>query len=228
MKSCFTLALVGALIQLAAGAQEPATPALNYSVTFKGFVMATQSVAIAHSGDLTTISCSFAADLPVFVALQRYSEQLSVTYRPADGTVERLDACIQDGPIPTVVSGALDGEGRLRIVRTDRNGTTTNWVARDDYDFHSLVFYGRAPASFLPTNSPARVLSIAQGEVRHVAIQSIVESDTFERQHLASTHLVWTDGHYVSHSWHPERFSNLPRRYVRQSESGEFTFDLIR
>ena len=88
--------------------------------------------------------------------------------------------------------------------------------------------YGRAPADFLPTNSPARVLSIAQGEVRPVLVQSNMESDTFERQHLETTHLVWTDGPHVSHSWHPERFSNLPRRYIRQTDAGEFVFNLIR
>lgn len=228
MKRCFILTMVGALFQLAAAAREPAPPVLNYSVAFKGDVMTTQHVSLVHSGDLTTISCSFAADLPVFVALHRYSEELSVTYRPADGTVERLAARIQDGPVQTVVSGVRDGDGRLRIVRTDRHGTTTNLVARADYDFHSLAFYGRAPADFLPTNKTARVLSVAQGEVRTVAIQSIAESDTFERQHLASTHLVWTDGEYVSHSWHPERFSNLPRRYLRQSDAGEFVFNLLR
>ena len=228
MKSLFHLALLGALIQLSAGAQEPSAPPLRYSVSFKGDVVATQSVAIVHSGGLTTISCSFSADLPVFVALHRYSEQLSVTYRPADGTVERLGARLQDGPVQTVISGALDGEGRLRIVRTGMEGTTTNLVARADYDFHSLAFYGRAPADFLPTNSPARVLSVAQGEVRPVLIQSNAESDTFERQHLATAHLTWTDGTYVSHSWHPERFSNLPRRYIRQTDGGEFVFNLIR
>jgi hypothetical protein len=32
----------------------------------------------------------------------------------------------------------------------------------------------------------------------------------------------------VSHSWHPERFSNLQRRYIRQTDAGEFVFNLIR
>ena len=227
MKRCFQLAVLGACIQLAA-AQEPSPPVLRYSVEFKGDVVATQSVAIVHSGGLTTISCSFAADLPVFVAIHHYSEELSVTYRPADGTVERFGARLRDGPVQTVVSGTGDGDGALRIVRTGPDGTATNFVAREDYDFHSLVFYGRAPADFLPTNSPARVLSIADGEVRPVAIQTNLESDTFERQHLETTHLVWTDGPHVSHSWHPERFSNLPRRYIRRTDGGEFVFNLIR
>ena len=193
-----------------------------------GLDRATQSVSIVHSGGLTTLSASFVADLPVFVATHHYSEELSVTYRPADGTVERIGARLQDGPIQTVVSGARESDGRLRIVRTGMDGIVTNFVARDDYDFHSLAFYGRAPADLLPTNSPVRVLSVSQGEVRPVLIQSNAESDTFERQHLVSTHLVWTDGVHVSHSWHPERFSNLPRRYVRQTDAGEFVFNLIR
>ena len=228
MKRSFLLALVGAWIPLAGAAQEPAALTLRYSVAFKGDVVATQSVSIVHSAGLTTISSSFAADLPVFVAIHHYSEELSVTYRPADGAVERLGARLRDGPVQTVVSGARDGDGTLRVVRTGMEGTTTNYVARADYDFHSLVFYGRAPADFLPTNSPARVLSIAQGEVRPVLIQSNQESDTFERQHLETAHLVWTDGPHVSHSWHPERFSNLPRRYIRRTDGGEFVFNLIR
>ncbi|MGD9613458.1 MAG: hypothetical protein AB7V22_11240 [Kiritimatiellia bacterium] len=228
MKRCFHLAAICALLPLAAAAQNASPPVLRYSVAFKGAVVATQSVAIVHSGGLTTISCSFAADLPVFVATHHYSEQLSVSFRSSDGTVERLGARIQDGPVQTVVSGALDRDGALRIVRTDRDGGATNVVARADYDFHSLAFYGRAPADFLPPHAPARVLSVAHGEVRPVQIQPNAESDTFERQHLVSTHLAWTDGAHVSHSWHPERFSNLPRRYVRRTDAGEFVFNLIR
>ena len=228
MKRIFHLAAVCALLPLAAPGQEASPPVLRYSVAFKSAVVATQSVAIVHSGGLTTISCSFAADLPVFVATHHYSEQLSVSFRASDGTVERLGARIQDGSLQTVVSGALVRDGALRIVRTDLDGGATNLVARDDYDFHSLAFYGRAPADFLPTNAPARVLSVAHGAVRPVQIQPNAESDTFERQHLVSTHLVWTDGAHVSHSWHPERFSNLPRRYVRQTDAGEFVFNLIR
>ena len=121
--------------------------------------------------------------------------------------------------------GVLAG---LEVVRTDPSGTSIHVIRRADYDFHSLAMYGRTPADFLPTNSPARVLSIAQGEVRPVLVQSNMESDTFERQHLETTHLVWTDGPHVSHSWHPERFSNLPRRYIRQTDAGEFVFNLIR
>jgi hypothetical protein len=198
-----------------------------YEVAFRGDVVATQTVSIVESGPSTTITASFEAELPVFIALQQYSEKLSATFRP-DGTVERLEAIRRDGPIPVEVVGELQSNGWLRIVRTDMDGISTNLVAREDYDFHSLILYGTAPADFLPTNSPARVLSIADGRVESVGIQNISESDTFERQHLVSTHLVWTAGSYVSHSWHPERFSNLPRRYIRQTENGEFVFTLLR
>ena len=227
MNRCVHLAILGALLALPATGQE-SPPPLSYAVVFKDQVVATQTVAIVHSGDRTTISCSFAADLPVFVATHHVAEQLSVTFRRTDGTVERLGARLQDGPNLTVVSGALASNDALRIVRTDMDGVATSVVARSDYDFHSLVFYGRAPADFLTTNVPARVLSIARGEVRPIGIQTIAESDTFERQYLVSTHLVWTDGAHVSHSWHPERFSNLPRRYVRRTDAGEFVFQLIR
>ena len=70
--------------------------------------------------------------------------------------------------------------------------------------------------------------AIADGRVVPVVIDTITESETFERQNLVSKHLIWTEGPHVSHSWHPERFSNLPRRYIRQSEGGEFTFQLLR
>ena len=229
MNRCFLMALAGAWLLQAAAAQEPSPPVLRYSVAFKGDVVATQTVSIVHAGGLTTISCSFAADLPVFVATHHYAEELSVTYRPADGTVERFNAVVQDGPFRTETSADLqEAEGGLEVVHTDPNGTSIHVVRRSDYDFHSLAMYGRAPADFLPTNSPARVLSIPQGEVRPVLVQTNLESDTFERQHLETTHLVWTDGPHVSHSWHPERFSNLPRRYIRQTDGGEFVFDLIR
>ncbi|HAL92966.1 MAG TPA: hypothetical protein DCM68_08090 [Verrucomicrobia bacterium] len=200
---------------------------IHYEVVFKDFVMATQTVQIVQSAGLKTVSSSFTADLPVFVALHHYSEELSASFR-ADGTVERLGARIQDGPMQTVIAGSLQADQTLRVIRTDRNGVATNFIAREEYDFNSLALYGTAPADFLPTNRPARVLSVADGIVLPVSIQTISESDTFERQHLASTHLVWTEGGHTSHSWHPERFSNLPRRYIRHTGSGEFTFNLLR
>lgn len=219
----FPCGMLGLL--LAAGNAAGQSP--RYEVSFKGDGMATQTVSIVQSAGLKTISSSFAADLPVFVALHHYSEQLSVSVR-ADGTVERLGARLQDGPVETVIAGTLMANGLLQVVRTDRNGVATNFIARGDYDFNSLSLYGTAPADFLTTNRPARVLAIAEGRVIPVSIQTISESDTFERQHLASTHLIWTEGIHTSHSWHPERFSNLPRRYIRQTESGEFTFTLVR
>ena len=199
----------------------------RYEVEFKGMPVATQLVTIVQSAGRKTISAEFTADLPVFVATHHFSEQLSVTVGPG-GAVERLGAIRNEGPVHTLVSGSLEADGRLRIVREAPEGATTNWIRRGDYDFHSLALYGAAPEDFLGTNQPARVLSIADGLVKSVAIQTIAESDTFERQHLRSRHVVWTEGPHVSHSWHPERFSQLPRRYVRQTDSGEFTFTLIR
>lgn len=227
MKTMFRSPILCGLVGWAAAASAADARPILYEVSFRGAPVATQTVAIVQSDGLTTISTAFEADLPVFVALHHYSEQLSASFR-ADGTVERLGARIQDGPVETVLAGASQGNGSLRIVRTDRDGVSTNWIAREDYDFHSLILYGTPPAQFLPAAPPARVLSIAQGRVVTISIQSIFESETFERQNLVSTHLVWTEGIHTSHSWHPERFSNLPRRYVRQTESGEFTFTLLR
>ena len=227
MKMIQLVAVAPLLLGMASAVLAADAVAIRYEVSFKGDVVATQTVQIIQSGALKTIATAFEADLPVFVAMHHYSEQLSASFR-ADGTVERLGARIQDGPVQTVVSGTLQANDRLHVVRTDMSGVSTTSVARADYDFHSLILYGTAPADFLPTNRTARVLSIAEGRVVPVAIQTIDESDTFERQYLKSTHLVWTEGIYVSHSWHPERFSNLPRRYVRQTGSGEFTFNLLR
>lgn len=215
---------------LAGLATAPATAdavELRYSVVFRDCVMTTQTVSIVQTDGRKTVAAAFESDLPVFIALHHYSERLSATIRD-DGTVERLEAVRTDGPLRTEISGTPAADGSLRIVRTDRNGVSTNLIAREDYDFCSLAMYGTAPADFLPTNATARVLSVADGAVLPVAIRRIDESDTFERQHLVSTHLVWTEGNHVSHSWHPERFSNLPRRYVRQTENGEFTFNLLR
>ena len=227
MKPMFRSQILCGLVGWAAAAWATDASPILYEVSFKDEAVATQTVSIVQSSGLTTVSAAFEADLPVFIAIHHYSEQLSVSFR-ADGTVERLGARIQDGPIEVVIAGALQADGSLRIVRTDRDGISTNQVARGDYDFHSLILYGTPPAQFLPAKSPARVLSIAQGRVVPISIQSIAESDTFELQNLASTHLVWTEGIHASHSWHPERFSNLPRRYVRQTENGEFTFTLLR
>lgn len=214
------------LLGLAAARAEPVS--IRYTVEFKGMVVATQTVTLANAEGGRTVSAEFAADLPVFVTRQPYSERQSVAVR-ADGTIERFDAERQDGPLRTVVEGRRETNGLLRIVRTDPAGTATNFIARADYDFHSLVIYGTAPAEFLPTNNPARVLQIPEGRVATVNIQAIEESETTpERQHVRSTHLAWTQGPFLSHTWHPEKYGNLPRRYVRQTENGEFRFTLVR
>lgn len=227
MKTVLHRAVFCVMTGWAAAASAADAPVLRYEVVFKDAVMATQTLTIAESGGLKTVTTFFEADLPVFIVLQHYSERLSATFR-ADGAVERLHAVRIDGPLRTEIDGTPLANGALRIVRTDRNGVSTNVVAREDYDFNSLALYGAAPTDFLPVHRPARVLSVAEGLVKPVDIQAIAESDTFERQYLKSTHLVWTDGVFTSHSWHPERFSNLPRRYVRQTANGEFTFNLIR
>lgn len=219
---CVWGALALGVVLRPAGAQ-----IIRYDVSFQGGVMATQTVTLAAEGGTRTVTTAFSADLPVFIARHHYAEKLSATFR-ADGTVERLEAIRVDGPIRTEITGELQADGRLRTICAGRDGITTNFIARADYDFHSLILYGTAPGDFLPAGSPARVLSVATGRVVPVTIQTITESETFERQHLVSTHLIWTEGVHVSHSWHPERFSNLPRRYVRQTENGGFTFTLLR
>jgi hypothetical protein len=217
------------LLILASPVMSPAADAVSlcYEVVFKGAPVATQTVTLTRMEGLTRISTDFKATLPVFVTFQPYSEELSVSSRP-DGTVVQLAARRIDGGQQVEITGELEEDGRLRVIRNAPGGVTTNWLLRSDYDFHSLVFYGTAPTNFLSTNQPARVLSVADGRVEPVAIQVISESDTFERQHLSSAHLIWTAGPFTSHSWHPERFSDLPRRYVRQTENGEFTFTLQR
>lgn len=200
---------------------------VHYAVIYKGETVATQTVTIAHADELTTVTSSFTAELPVFISRQQYSEELAATFR-ADGTVTEFRAARSDGPQRITVSGHGLTNDALSVVRTNSAGVTTHLIAREDYDFNSLAMYGAAPADFLPTNRPARLLDVAEGQIVDAHIQINTESDTFERQHLTTQHLIWTVGHWVSHSWHPERFSNLPRRYIRQTDDGEFTFQLLR
>ncbi len=215
------------LCTLAAAVTGARSAPLHYIVEYQGYPAATQTVTFAQSPGLTTITTAFELDIPVFTAIHRYSETLAATFRD-DGTVERFESRRNNGAFPTIVTGELRDDGRLEVVRSSPEGTNTLFITREDYDFHSLIFYGTPPSAFLPTNQPSRVLSIAEGRVVPIPIQVITESDTFERQHLVSTHLVWTDGVYTSHTWHPERFSNLPRRFIRQTADGEFTFTLLR
>ena len=216
--ACGWLPLAASLLQA-----EP----VHYEVIFKDAAVATQTVTIAEADGVVSIRAAFAADLPVFVARHHFEEDLSVRFQP-DGSVLQIDARRADGPLAVEVRAVSTDDGSLRVVRSDRQGTTTNWIRRQDYDFNSLVLYGTAPAKFLPTNSPARVLDVAEGRVVPTTLQTISENDTYERQRLASQHLVWTAGDFISHSWHPERFGDLPRRYIRHTESGEFVFNLLR
>lgn len=229
MKTVFSIFLAAGLLAAGAPLAGLAAPTpIFYEVRFKDSVVSTQTVTIARGENSTTVTASFAAELPVFVSLQPYSEEVTVTSKK-DGTAERFHSIIRDGPRLTEVTGELQDDGRLLIVRPDPEGIVTSQVARADYDFHSLILYGTAPAAFLPTNNPARVLSLADGRVEPVQIQTIAESETtFERQTVSSLHLIWMAGPFVSHSWHPERYGDVPRRYIRQTDHGEFTFILPR
>lgn len=199
-----------------------------YEVLFKGNLVATQTLTIAESAEARTVTTSFRLEVPVFVAQHRIAETLSVSY-DGSGMVTGIRADIADGAKRSEIVGTTGSDGMLRVIRTGPDGVTTNYIARADYDFNSLTMYGNAPTNFLPTNSTVRVLDIAQGKVVPVTLSVIGESyTTRERQDVPATHVVWSEGAFVSHSWHPERFSNLPVRYIRQNDLGEFTFSLQR
>ncbi len=200
---------------------------LYYQVRLKDAVVATQTVEFVHAGDLTTVKTAFEAEMRVFVAVHRYSESLSATVRP-DGTVVEFSARIADGPGTVEITGTAGVDDSLSVVSSGIRGSSTNYIQRADYDLNSLTLYGTDPANFVPTNNPARVLQIDEGRVVPVTLQTISENYTFERQNLKSTHVVWSDGTHLSHSWHPDRFSNLPNRYIRQTTRGEFIFELQR
>lgn len=200
---------------------------IPYEVSFKGKIVATQMVYFARSEDRTTVEMGFEATLPVFVSTHHVRETLSVTYR-RDGTVERFKASVADGGRWHDVAGEVDDAGALAITIAGVSGLTTNYVTRDAYDFNSLALYGNSPDAYLPTNRPARVLDISRGQVIPVDIQVIDESSTYERQYLITKHLIWTEGMHTSHSWHPEKFNDFPRRYLRQTGAGEFVFQLVR
>lgn len=221
--------VLGAFGLLHMEAAQAQTRPIRYAVSFKDQVVATQMITIAQTDGLTTIETRFEADLPVFIARHTYAEILSATFRE-DGTVERFHAVRQDGANRMEAAGTLqEEEGGLQIIRTDLHGTSIQVVPRDAYDFHSLILYGTAPADFLPEKQPARVLDIAEGRVTSFNIRSSSQSETTsERQHVASRQLTWVAEPYTSLSWHPERFSNLPSRYIRHTENGRFTFTLQR
>lgn len=198
-----------------------------YRVIFKEHEVATQAVEIVRSGDLTTVRTSYATDLYVFIARHHYAEDYSAAFR-ADGTVERFSARRSEGPVQVEILGQLEADDALRVVRSDPEGVSTNLILRKDYDVNSLALYSTAPADFLPTNQIVRVLEVSEGRVVPMTVQTISESYTFERQNLKSTHVIWGEGEFASHSWHPERFSNLPSRYIRHDSNGEFIFELQR
>ena len=203
------------------------TVPLYYTVRFKDALVATQTVTFAQDAGGDTVRAEFAADLHVFIAIHHYEEAQTATHR-ADGTVTAFRAVRVDGMDRVEVDGQLGTNDVLQVVRQDVRGVSTNFIPRTDYDFSSLMMYGHEPAGFLTTNVPARVLDILQGRVVPVTVQSISESITVERQNVKTRHLVWTDGEFISHSWHPERFHNLPSRYLRHNGSGVFDFTLQR
>lgn len=222
MRIALTIGIAGALA-IAAGAAEP----LRYEVRYRDALVATQLVTLGQSADGVTVRTEFEADLMVFIARHHLSESISATVR-GDGTVLAFEARRVDGGNRTDVRGAMGAGDVLEVVREDRDGISTNYIQRGDYDFHSLAMYGADPASFLPTNQPARVLNLIDGRVKPVTTTVISESITFERQHLPTLHVIWSEPGFTSHSWHPERFSNLPSRHLRQDISGDFDFRLLR
>jgi hypothetical protein len=198
-----------------------------YEVLYKGSVVATQTVIFENSGELTTIKTSFAATLPVFVSTHHYEEDLAVTFNDAGDVISIRSRSVDGGRVLEVTADLADG-GDLDIQISGPEGVTNRSLARADYDFNSLALYGVSPDVFLPINQPARVLDVSTGEVISQSISIISESTTFERQHLPTKHLIWTEGVHTSHSWHPEKYNNFPSRYIRQTGAGEFVFRLVR
>ncbi len=199
---------------------------LFYSVRYQDITLATQRVTIVESDDLTTVASSFEAKLPVFVALHDYAEKSSVTIR-GDGAVTEIHAERDDGMAFTKINAEMEPDGLLRVFREDRSGVTTNHIAREDYDATSLSLYLGDPAALLPSNRAARILFVDEGRVEPVTTQFISESETFERQNFFVRHVVWREGIYESHSWHPARRQFAPSRYIRHTRAGDFIFDRI-
>lgn len=202
---------------------------IRYEIFFKDQLVATQNVTLAEANGVFSFSSFFEADLPVFVARHVYSESISASWRK-DGTLLQFQSVRIDGPNRFEASGAFSDEtGILEVFRTDSYGTTISQWSRKDYDFHSLAIYGTPPDGFLPAHNPAKVFDVARGTVVPIDIHAVDQSETTqERQHVASKMLAWTQGPFVSRSWHPERHSNLPTRYLRHTENGQFTFVLQR
>lgn len=222
---CVFAAFVASILATASWAEE--SRPVFYEVAFKNSLVATQTVTITQTPDEKTVTTSFEAEVPVFVAHHRIAEDLSVT-TATNGAVVRFHANRMDGPIRVEIVGTAESDGMLRVVRSDRAGSATNYIARDAYDFNSLILYGNPTTTFVTTNQPVRVLDIAEGRVVAVNVSGNEESITVERQHVKTVHLTWVEGTHTSHSWHPERFSNLPSRYIRQNDTGEFSFFLRR
>ena len=200
---------------------------VRYEVRFKDAPVATQLVSFTQHATSDAISAEFAADLHVFVAVNHYAEKQSATHR-SDGTVTAFRSARMDGLSTVKVEGRLGADDVLQVTRQDAEATTTNFIPRADYDFSSLFMYGHDPVRFLPTNTPARVLNLLEGRVVPVDLQSISESITVERQHVETRHLVWTEGEFISHTWHPDWVSKLPSRFIRHNGSGVFEFTLQR
>ncbi len=198
----------------------------TYLVSFRQIPVATQFVSRVEEDGLITIATRFAAAMPVFTAVHRYSEELTVTFRPGDGAVTQCRALRVDGGKRVEVEGNAGDDGSLVVYRRDNHGVVTNTYPAGSYDFHSLIHYALPPSDYLTTNSPARMLDIARGEVVPVEITGISEARTFERQVHTNMHLIWKSGHHTSESWHTERLGYLPDPFVRQTENGDFVFEL--
>jgi len=201
---------------------------ISYDVSFKGSAIATQTVVISEYDQAMEIGSSFAADLMVFVAHHHVEEKCRVRFDRESGDVQSFESRVVDGMSWRETRGTMLDGGALEIVRTDRDGTSTGLVARAGYDIHSLSLYVVDPAAIPSSNQVVRVLDIGKGQVLNYGLQAISESRTRDRQHIPVTHLVWTLGQDVSHSWHPKDLVVWPDPIIRRNEVGEFEFRLSR
>lgn len=199
-----------------------------YDVHFRGSVIATQSVLITAYDQEMEVDSSFSADLMVFVAHHHIEEKCKVRFHRESGDVKSFESRVVDGMSWRETRGEMLDGGALEIIRTDRNGSSTGSIARADYDIHSLSLYVVDPVAIPSSNQVVRVLDIGKGEVLNYGLQAISESRTRERQHVPVTHLIWTSGQDISHSWHPQDLVAWPDPIIRRNELGEFEFRLTR
>lgn len=201
---------------------------LEYEVQYKGKPIGAQTVSIERPDGPTgrvRLTAQSRLAVRVLFSTYRFEDHLAAVL---DGpTVIEYTYRADDNGAPTHVAGRSEG-GRLLLTKDQGGKKESVTISKEQYDLNSWTMYYDPDAIFASANRALRARRVFILEEGTVAEQIVAGRgrETVEAcgQTHPATRVTWTQGAYVSQTWHGTDLANLMVKYVFQDKNGETVF----